>query len=84
MLIVGLAIFAAVFATTLGVVWHSHEHTSEANCAICHLNHQHVNNSLSIDPAALHFVGTRPDPPEPGLVQSPLIVRVPARAPPTA
>jgi hypothetical protein len=86
LLLVALAILAVVFATTLGAVWHTHEHTSEANCVICHLNHQPIDNVLWFDPGLPDFapVGAQREPPESILTQNPLISRVPARAPPSA
>jgi hypothetical protein len=79
-------ILGVIFATTLSAVWHTHEHTSEATCVICHLNHQPINNALSFHPELPDFapVGTQPQAKEALLAQSPLIARIPARAPPTA
>lgn len=86
LVLVAVAILAVVFATTLGAVWHTHEHTSEANCAICHLNHQPIDSTLSCDCALPHFtpLGEQPEPQEVAVAQSPVISRVPARAPPLA
>ena len=84
--LIALAILAVVFAATLGAIWHTHQHTSEATCAICHLNHQPSNNALSFHPELPDFapVGTQPQSQETLLAQNPLIARIPARAPPAA
>jgi Na+/phosphate symporter len=84
--LIALAILGVIFATTLSAVWHTLEHTSEATCVICHLNHQPINNALSFHPELPDFapVGTQPQAKEALLAQSPLIARIPARAPPTA
>lgn len=84
--LVAVAILAVMFATTLGMVCHKHVHTSEANCVICHLNHQPITNALSFSPALPSFaaVGTQPEPEEVLAAQNPLVTRDPARAPPSA
>jgi hypothetical protein len=72
-----------VFVTTLGSVWHHHATSSEANCSICHLNHQPMERPLASDrsPALAQF-GFRPEPSEPAFTPAPLAPRLPARAPP--
>ncbi|HKS65883.1 MAG TPA: hypothetical protein VJR26_01475 [Candidatus Acidoferrales bacterium] len=84
LLLVAAAILVVVFATTLGAIWHTHERTSEASCAICHLNHQPIDNAVSCDCAIPYFVpvGEQPEPQEFAVAQTPVIARVPARAPP--
>jgi hypothetical protein len=82
--LVAVAILAVVFATTVGAVWHTHKDISEASCPICHLNHQPIDNALSVEPELPEFapVGNQPQAREPALVESAVIPRVPARAPP--
>jgi hypothetical protein len=84
--LVAVAILALVFATTVGAVWHTHKHISEANCPLCHLNHQPIDNALSFDPELPQFalLGRQPQAREPVFAQSAVIPRVPARAPPAA
>lgn len=84
--LVAVAILAVMLATTAGMVWHTHVHTSEANCVICHLSHQPITNALSFSPALPIFaaVGAQPEPEEVLAAQNPLIARVPTRAPPAA
>jgi hypothetical protein len=84
--LVAVAILALIFATTLGAVWHTHEHTSEASCVICHLNHQPIDNALCFDPGLPDFapVGAQPEPQESLVAENPPLSRVPARAPPFA
>lgn len=81
-----LAILAVMFATTAGAIWHTHVHTSEANCPICHLNHSPIDSALAAEPILPRFtpVGVQPEPQATPIAQSPVIVRVPARAPPAA
>jgi len=83
---VALAILAVMFATTAGAIWHTHVHTSEANCPICHLNHSPIDSGVAAEPVLPRFalIGFRPEPQEVPIAQSPVILRVPARAPPTA
>ncbi|HXN73379.1 MAG TPA: hypothetical protein VN861_12605 [Candidatus Acidoferrales bacterium] len=72
-----------VFVTTLGSVWHHHAHSSEANCSICHVNHQPMERPLASDRTpALAQLEFRPEPSEPAFAPSPLAPRLPARAPP--
>lgn len=84
--LIAIAIVAVMLATTAGMVWHTHVHTSEANCVICHLSHQPITNALSFSPTLPNFaaVGAQPEPEEAPAAQSPLIARVPTRAPPAA
>jgi len=72
-----------VFVTTLGSVWHHHADSSEANCSICHVNHQPMERTLSSDRTpALAQLEFRPELSEPAFTPAPLAPRLPARAPP--
>jgi hypothetical protein len=72
-----------VFVTTLGSVWHHHANSSEANCSICHVNHQPMERPLVSDRTpALAQLGFRPEAAAPAFTPSPLAPRLPARAPP--
>jgi hypothetical protein len=74
-----------VFATTLGTFAHSHSGSSEANCSICHFNHQPIDQPLVADnEPSLAQVETRFEAETPAF--PPLLVapRLPARAPPSA
>jgi len=78
-----LALF--VLSMTLGSVWHHHANSSESNCPICHLSHQPVDRPLSSDRTpTMAPVGPSLESKEPDLAPTLLIVRVPARAPPSA
>jgi hypothetical protein len=81
-LIVVLA--ALVLAITVGSVWHNHDGSSEANCSICHLNHQPVDHSLvSYREPSMTQVGTQAQPEEPDFALGLVAPRLPARAPPS-
>jgi hypothetical protein len=83
--VVSLALLALMAAVTLGGVWHHHPNSSEANCSICHLNHQPIVQPLSADRVPCFApIGTKPEPLEPFFAPTPLVRHVPARAPPTA
>jgi hypothetical protein len=72
-----------VFVTTLGSVWHRHAGSSDANCSICHLNHQPMERPIASDRTpALAQLGFRPEPSEPAFTPTPFAPRLPARAPP--
>src|SRR5580700_3389250 len=72
-----------VFVTTLGSVWHHHANSSEANCSICHLDHQPVEPPVATDRTpALAQLGLRPELAEPAFTPVPFAHRLPARAPP--
>lgn len=72
-----------MLATALGGVWHHHAGSTDANCSICHLNHQPVERPLaSHREPALDLLGLRPDPLEFQLAPDPETLRLPARAPP--
>jgi len=82
--LVALALAALVFAATTGVIWHNHANSSEANCPICHLNHQPVDHPLSCDRSPNFApIGSQPEPQDPVPSEGPVVSRVPARAPPT-
>jgi hypothetical protein len=73
-----------VVGMTLCNVSHHHAGSSDANCSICHLSHQAIDQPL---PAAstriLAQVGVHSDLQEPGFTPNPLKPRLPARAPPS-
>jgi hypothetical protein len=74
-----------VVGMTLCNVSHHHAGSSDANCSICHLNHQPINQPLlSHSTTTLAQTGVNPDPQEPGFAPSPIEPRLPARAPPIA
>jgi hypothetical protein len=84
-LLVPIVVLAAlVLAMTLGGLWHNHSGSSDANCSICHLNHQPVDNApVSYREPSLAQVDTRAVPEEPGFTLGLAAPRLPARAPPT-
>jgi hypothetical protein len=74
-----------VVGMTLCNLSHHHAGSTDANCSICHLNHQAIDQPLPADSTpALAHVGGQTDPQEPGFTPSPIKPRLPARAPPTA
>jgi hypothetical protein len=75
-----------LIATTLGDVWHHHSNsTSEDNCPICHLNHQPMERPLASHRSpTLIPTGPGPETFDYESAPNPTVVRVPARAPPTA
>jgi len=83
--LVSMALFALVFAATLGAVWHSHRNSSDANCSICHLNHQQIGHPLPFDRSPnFSPIGNHTERQEPTFAPSPAVARGPARAPPAA
>jgi len=82
--LIAFAILAILLATTMGMVWHTHAHTSEANCVFCHLNHQPITNALSFTPTLPDFamVRAQAQSQESAVAPNPAFSRVPARAPP--
>ncbi|MGH9745251.1 MAG: hypothetical protein ACRD59_03975 [Candidatus Acidiferrales bacterium] len=83
--VVPVALLAVLVLATLGCVWHHHASSSDTNCSICHLNHQAMDHPQAADRApSLCSLGARPDPCEPEFVSGPEILRIPARAPPSA
>ncbi|MGA8144444.1 MAG: hypothetical protein WB987_11195, partial [Candidatus Acidiferrales bacterium] len=83
--VVPVALLSLLVLATLGCVWHHHANSSETNCSICHLNHQAMERPAALDRApVLAQLGARPDPQEPEFNSGPAILRIPARAPPTA
>lgn len=84
-LLVPVALLALLLvAMTLGA-WHHHAGSSDANCQICHLNHQPIERPLAAHRApALALLGTAPEAPDTGLASIRIFRRVPARAPPSA
>jgi hypothetical protein len=83
-LLVALALIVLLFVPlTLGSVWHHHANSSEANCSICHLDHQPVEPPVATDRTpALAQLGLRPELAEPAFTPVPFAHRLPARAPP--
>jgi hypothetical protein len=74
-----------VVGMTLCNLSHHHAGSTDANCSICHLNHQAIDQPLPADSTpALAEVEGHADPQEPGFTPSPIKPRLPARAPPTA
>jgi len=73
-----------VVGMTLCNVSHHHNGSSDANCSICHLSHQPIDQPLvAKGTATLAQTGVNSDPQEPGFEPSPIEPRLPARAPPT-
>jgi hypothetical protein len=74
-----------VFAMMLGTVIHSHAGSGEANCSICHLNHQPIDQTVVADNApSFAQVDVRSvfaPPADPDFEPA---KRLPARAPPSA
>jgi len=84
-LAVSVTLVAVLTLATLGCVWHHHVSSTDANCSICHLNHQAMGHPLAQDGApAMALVGTWLDPREPAFIYGPEASRIPARAPPAA
>ena len=82
-LAVPVTLVAVLMLATLGCVWHHHATSTDANCSICHLNHQAMGQMVVSDRApALTLVGTRIDPREPAFIYGVVVPRIPARAPP--
>lgn len=72
-------------AMTLGGAWHHHTGSCDTNCPICHLSHQPIERPLAAHRAPiLTLLGTAPEAQDTGLAPTPVIQRVPARAPPFA
>jgi hypothetical protein len=73
-----------VVGMTLCNVSHHHAGSSDANCSICHLSHQAIDQPLPVaSTRILAQVGVQSDLQEPGFTPSPLKSRLPARAPPS-
>jgi len=73
--------------TTGSLVGHHHHHdgTTEARCAICHLSHQPIDTPTAANHAPMFaLVAPAAEIRDTGLVPSPAVRRVSARAPPTA
>lgn len=74
-----------VVGMTLCNVSHHHTGSSDANCSICHLSHQAIDQPILNDSTTtLAQTGVSFEPQEAGFAPSPLKPRLPARAPPTA
>jgi hypothetical protein len=83
--LVSVALFALVFAAMLSAVWHSHGNSSDANCSICHLNHQQIDHPLPFDRSPnFSPIGNRTEQQEPRFAPGLAVARGPARAPPAA
>ena len=81
--VVPALVMLLLLITTAGVVFHHHANSSDANCPICHINHQSANLKVAaISPTPLIMSGASPDPVEPQFVPAPVAHRLPARAPP--
>jgi hypothetical protein len=88
-LLVPVALLALLLVgmTTTSVVGHHHHHdgTTEARCPICHLSHQPMDAPTAANHAqTFALIAPAAEPREVGLISSPEVRRVPARAPPTA
>src|ERR1700693_6118744 len=82
-LLVPAALIALFLTITLGSVWHQHANSSEANCSICHVDHQPMERPLARDRTlALAQLGFQPAALEPVVEPRLLSPRLPARAPP--
>ena len=82
-LLVALALIVLLFVPlTLGSVWHHHANSSEANCSICHLDHQPVEQPVATDRTpVLAQLGLRPELAEPAFTAGSL--RAPSSRPRT-
>jgi hypothetical protein len=86
-LIVPVALLSLLLiGMTLVSVCHHHAgDSSETTCSICHLSHQPIDRPLAIDAApAMALLASAPEPRNTGLASAPVILRLPARAPPSA
>jgi hypothetical protein len=73
-----------VVGMTLCNVSHHHTGSSDANCSICHLSHQVIDQPILNDSTTtLAQTGVNFEPQEPGFAPSPIKPRLPGRAPPT-
>jgi len=73
-----------VVGMTLCNVSHHHAGSSDANCSICHLSHQAIDQPLPSNSfTILVQTGVKADPAEQGFTPSPIKPRLPARAPPS-
>jgi len=78
-----VALAALLVAVTLGAVYHHHTASSEANCPICHVTHQPVDQPLSAARSPLLFeVGVQEPSLGPTFIPAAHLLRLPARAPP--
>jgi hypothetical protein len=74
-----------VVGMTLCNVSHHHTGSSDANCSICHLSHQAIDQPiLNNSTTTLAQTGVNFEAREPGFAPSPIEPRLPGRAPPTA
>jgi hypothetical protein len=79
------ALIALWVGITAGNVWHHHLSSSDANCPICHLSHQPVDQPLSASRVpVLTPVGMQLELLDYDFVSIPSPHRIPARAPPAA
>lgn len=83
-LVIPVALLALLlFAMTLGTVVHNHAGSSEANCSICHLSHQSIDQPLVANHGpSLAQVDVRNEAEVPAFPPTPAAPRLPARAPP--
>jgi len=84
LLIVPVALLALLLVgTTLGAAWHHHTGSSDATCQICHVTHQPIERPLAADRTpAFAVLGATPEPSDAEIAPTPVISRIPARAPP--
>ena len=83
--VVPVALLSLLVLATLGCVWHNHATSSGTNCSICHLNHQALEQPTdALRGPALALISVAPDPREASFIFGPEILRIPARAPPSA
>jgi hypothetical protein len=74
-----------VMGMTLCNLSHHHTGSRDANCSICHLSHQAVDQPIQNDSSTtLAQTGVRLEPQEADFAPAPIAPRLPARAPPTA
>jgi hypothetical protein len=83
---IGLLLCVLLVGMTLGGLWHHHRGAAdEANCSICHLNHQPIDRPTPVnETSAAALLGPTPEPAAPGYAPTPALERIPARAPPLA
>jgi hypothetical protein len=74
-----------VVGMTLCNLSHHHTGSRDANCSICHLSHQVIDQPILNDSSTtLAQTGVSFEPQEAGFAPTPVAPRLPARAPPTA
>jgi hypothetical protein len=82
---VALLALLLVGMTTTSIVWHHHDGTTETQCPICHLSHQPIDTPTAANHApTFALVAPAAEIRDAELAPSPAVLRIPARAPPTA